>query len=65
MDLLEAGMHQRNENGLTFVTPPANWVCVGFTVFTMSIHEIGFGHYENTPIQVYWQFPHQKLKVFR
>ena len=22
-------------------------------------------HYENTPIQVYWKFHHQKLKVFR
>ena len=22
-------------------------------------------HYENTPIQIYWNFHHQKLKVFR
>ena len=22
-------------------------------------------HYENTPIQIYWKFHHQKLKVFR
>ena len=25
----------------------------------------GFKHYENTPIQIYWKFHHQKLKVFR
>ena len=22
-------------------------------------------HYEDTPIQIYWKFHHQKLKVFR
>ena len=22
-------------------------------------------HYENTPIQIFWKFHHQKLKVFR
>ena len=22
-------------------------------------------HYENTPIQIYWKFHHQKLKIFR
>ena len=21
-------------------------------------------HYENTPIQIYWKFHHQKLKIF-
>ena len=23
------------------------------------------GHYENTPIQIYWNFYHQKMKIFR
>ena len=23
------------------------------------------GHYENKPIQIYWKFYHQKLKIFR
>ena len=22
-------------------------------------------HYENTPIQIYWKFYHQKMKIFR
>ena len=22
-------------------------------------------HYENTPIQLYWKFYHQKMKIFR
>ena len=22
-------------------------------------------HYENTPIQMYWKFYHQKMKIFR
>ena len=25
----------------------------------------GAVHYEHTPIQIYWKFHHQKLKVFR
>ena len=24
---------------------------------------ITISHYENTPIQIYWKFPHKKLKV--
>ena len=24
-----------------------------------------FNHYENTPIQIYWEFYHQKMKIFR
>ena len=23
------------------------------------------GHYENMPIQIYWKFYHQKMKIFR
>ena len=26
------------------------------------MHEIS--HYENTPIQIYWKFYHQKMKIF-
>ena len=25
---------------------------------------INFTHYENTPIQIYWKFYHQKMKIF-
>ena len=24
-----------------------------------------FFHYENMPIQIYWEFYHQKMKIFR
>ena len=27
--------------------------------------EIYWGHYENTPIQIYWKFYNQKRKIFR
>ena len=29
------------------------------------MHEKTVFHYENTPIQIYWKFHHQQLKVFR
>ena len=34
---------------------------------TQKVHTYVFGinHYENTPIQIYWKFHHQKPKVFR
>ena len=27
--------------------------------------EMLFCHYENKPIQIYWKFYHQKMKIFR
>ena len=27
--------------------------------------ESDYLHYENTPIQIYWKFYHQKMKIFR
>ena len=27
-------------------------------------HKQSFSHYENTPIQLYWKFYHQKMKIF-
>ena len=27
--------------------------------------QASFGHYENTPVQIYWKFYHQKMKTFR
>ena len=28
-------------------------------------HYTRFLHYENKPIQIYWKFYHQKMKIFR
>ena len=30
-----------------------------------NLHEMSAYHYENKPIQIYWKFYHQKLKIFR
>ena len=30
----------------------------------LSTHKIYF-HYQNMPIQIYWEFYHQKMKIFR
>ena len=36
------------------------------TIYTVvSENGVFWSHYENTPIQIYWKFHHQKLKVFR
>ena len=37
-------------------------ICYLFTYIRSCIL---LAHYENTPIQIYWKFHHQKLKVFR
>ena len=31
----------------------------------MLVSRISFLHYENIPIQIYWKFYHQKMKIFR
>ena len=30
-----------------------------------SFAAFGIVHYENMPIQIYWKFNHQKMKIFR
>ena len=32
-----------------------------YMLYTMLV----IAHYENTPIQIYWEFYHQKMKIFR
>ena len=39
------------------ITGLGHKVMVGFSCFTL--------HYENMPIQIYWKFYNQKLKIFR
>ena len=38
-------------------------ILIFFLVYTVCMNSQI--HYENTPIQIYWKFHHQKLKVFR
>ena len=59
---------------LTFTTPCANSAddkSIFFlffakkTEFDISCKLSPTEHYENTPIQIYWKFYHQKMKIFR
>ena len=45
-----------------------SWTCLETGLFTLELLALeGWKspHYENTPLQVYWKFHHQKLRVFR
>ena len=35
------------------------------TIVIAEIKDVTEIHYENMPIQIYWKFYHEKLKVFR
>ena len=39
------------------------WLCGGPSV--IELHKVSEVHYENTPIQIYRKFYHQKMKIFR
>ena len=38
---------------------------IGVSVSWLYIKHVSPDHYENMPIQIYWTFYHQKMKIFR
>ena len=51
-------------HAFTLIPLAASSIAIAFVMDVMAPY-IKILHYENMPIQMYWKFSHQKMKIFR